>query len=108
MDIPSTGRMFHTASQVFGTTSSSISATALVPASSKTIFLMALLHLLDDEVFLASVDHVFARLREAPQRGAATGSISHRRCSEHRPPIGLRWRRRFRPEWKCGSCETSV
>src|SRR5437870_13299361 len=69
MDIPSTGRMFHTASQVFGTTSSSISATALVPASSKTIFLMVLLHLLDDEVLLAAVDHVFARLREALQPG---------------------------------------
>src|SRR5687768_8774710 len=65
MDMPSTGSMFHTASQVLGTSSSCISATALVPFSSKTIFLpIGLLHRLDEQVLLAAVDHVLARARE--------------------------------------------
>src|SRR5687767_12315722 len=68
MDMPSTGRIFHTASQVFGTSSSCISATAFVPFSSNTIFLpIGLFHPLDEQVFLPARDHVFARTGERIQ-----------------------------------------
>src|SRR5687767_15741357 len=65
MDMPSTGRMSQIASQVLGTSSSCISATARVPFSSKTIFLpIGLVHPLDEQFLLAAIDHVLAGARE--------------------------------------------